>query len=53
MTEHEMKPVEANANKSIAADSETALEDLQPSADVHAGFDAKATDVTLKRGVID
>ena len=30
----------------------TSLEDLQPTVDVTGGLDHKATDVTLKRGVI-
>jgi hypothetical protein len=33
-------------------ESESSLEDLQPTTDVTAGFNPKATDVTLKRGVI-
>ncbi|HSB26477.1 MAG TPA: hypothetical protein VLE19_01420 [Pyrinomonadaceae bacterium] len=33
-------------------ESELSFEDLQPTTDVTAGFDPKATDVTLKRGVI-
>jgi len=32
--------------------SEIALDDLKPNADVTGGYTPKATDVTLKRGVI-
>jgi hypothetical protein len=32
---------------------EIALDDLKPTADVNGGYVPKATDVTLKRGVID
>jgi len=32
---------------------EMALDDLKPTADVNGGYSPKATDVTLKRGVID
>jgi hypothetical protein len=33
--------------------AEIALDDLKPTADVNGGYVPKATDVTLKRGVID
>lgn len=32
---------------------EITLDDLKPTADVNGGYVPKATDVTLKRGVID
>lgn len=32
---------------------EITLDDLKPAADVNGGYVPKATDVTLKRGVID
>ena len=33
--------------------AEITLDDLKPTADVNGGYVPKATDVTLKRGVID
>lgn len=47
--EHTDKTSDAAENCSV----EIVLDDLKPTADVNGGYVPKATDVTLKRGVID
>lgn len=47
------QPLDEGAKEETAEGQKIKLEDLQPAVNVSAGFDHKATDVTLKRGVID
>jgi hypothetical protein len=44
---------ESNADAAENCGVEITLDDLKPTADVNGGYVPKATDVTLKRGVID
>ena len=47
------KRADETVNAVENSSDESALEDLEPTADVNGGYVPKATDVTLKRGIID
>ena len=49
LKQHTDETTDAAENCSV----EITLDDLKPTADVNGGYVPKATDVTLKRGVID
>ena len=53
MTEDSNKRVDETINAIENSSDVIALDDLKPTADVNGGYVPKATDVTLKRGVID
>lgn len=52
MTEISTKRVEESHSEETAKTYEAALADLQLSNEVTGGTDYKATDITLKRGVV-
>ena len=50
----QLKPLGDDTTDTVEnPDRDTTLDDLKPTADVNGGYVPKATDVTLKRGVID
>ena len=49
LKQHTDEITDAAENRGV----EIPLDDLKPKADVNGGYVPKATDVTLKRGVID
>lgn len=53
MTEESSKRADETVDAVENSSDESALEDLKPTADVNGGYVPKATDVTLKRGIID
>ena len=53
MTGDSNKRADEAVNAVESSSDESVLEDLKPTADVNGGYVPKATDVTLKRGVID
>lgn len=53
MTEKLEQPTAESTDAAENRGVEIALDDLKPAADVNGGYTPTATDVTLKRGIID
>lgn len=53
MKQENPQATESNTDAAEKSGVEITLDDLKPTADVNGGYVPKATDVTLKRGVID
>lgn len=53
MTEKLKQHTDETTDTAENCGAEITLDDLKPTADINGGYVPKATDVTLKRGVID